>query len=98
MRDRLQLYMMMPGAMPKLTRSARLSSCAPKRVSAPSSRAARPSSMSKIMAKTTPATALFQSPCRAKRMAVAPEHKLIARGLILAFAVWIDLRLSRASR
>lgn len=27
-------------------------------------------------------------------MAVAPEHKLIARGLILAFAVWIDLRLA----
>jgi D-xylose transport system permease protein len=31
-------------------------------------------------------------------MAVAPEHKLIARGLILAFAVWIDLRLTRPSR
>jgi D-xylose transport system permease protein len=26
-------------------------------------------------------------------MAVSPEHKLIARGVILAFAVWIDLRL-----
>ncbi|MDB4988636.1 MAG: ATPase [Myxococcaceae bacterium] len=30
-------------------------------------------------------------------MAVAPEHKLIARGLILAFAVWVDLRLARRS-
>jgi D-xylose transport system permease protein len=30
-------------------------------------------------------------------MAVAPEHKLIARGLILAFAVWVDLRLARAA-
>lgn len=27
-------------------------------------------------------------------MAVAPENKLIARGLILALAVWVDLRLS----
>jgi ABC-type xylose transport system permease subunit len=27
-------------------------------------------------------------------MAVAPEHKLIARGVILALAVWVDLRLS----
>ena len=26
-------------------------------------------------------------------MAVAPEHKLIARGMILALAVWVDLRL-----
>jgi D-xylose transport system permease protein len=31
-------------------------------------------------------------------MAVSPEHKLIARGLILGFAVWIDLRLARPSR
>lgn len=31
-------------------------------------------------------------------MAVAPEHKLIARGVILAFAVWIDLRLARQGR
>ncbi|MDB4977243.1 MAG: Monosaccharide-transporting ATPase [Myxococcaceae bacterium] len=31
-------------------------------------------------------------------MAVAPENKLIARGLILGFAVWIDLRLSRRGR
>jgi D-xylose transport system permease protein len=29
-------------------------------------------------------------------MAVSPEHKLIARGLILALAVWIDLRLGGA--
>jgi D-xylose transport system permease protein len=31
-------------------------------------------------------------------MAVAPENKLIARGLILALAVWVDLRLAKASR
>jgi D-xylose transport system permease protein len=31
-------------------------------------------------------------------MAVSPEHKLIARGLILAFAVWIDLRLTSPLR
>jgi len=31
-------------------------------------------------------------------MAVSPEHKLIARGVILAFAVWIDLRLTRQGR
>ncbi len=61
MRDRLQMYMMMPGATPKLTRSARLSSCAPKRLSAPSMRAARPSSMSKIMAKITKVTAVVHS-------------------------------------
>ena len=30
-------------------------------------------------------------------MAVAPEHKLIARGLILALAVWVDMRLGGAS-
>ncbi|HEX5661736.1 MAG TPA: hypothetical protein VFX59_31310 [Polyangiales bacterium] len=29
-------------------------------------------------------------------MAVSPEHKLIARGVILALAVWIDLRLGGA--
>ena len=71
-RDRLQIYMMTPGATPKLTRSAKESSCAPKRVSAPNMRAARPSSMSKIMASTTQATAVCQSAVRAKRMAVAP--------------------------
>src|SRR5690348_2375385 len=74
MRDKLQLYMMMPGATPKLTRSASESSCAPKRVSAPSMRAARPSSMSKIIAKTTQVTAVFQSDSSAKRIAVAPLH------------------------
>jgi D-xylose transport system permease protein len=31
-------------------------------------------------------------------MAVAPEHKLIARGVILAFAVWVDLRLAGPAR
>ncbi|HEY6876985.1 MAG TPA: hypothetical protein VI299_03160 [Polyangiales bacterium] len=31
-------------------------------------------------------------------MAVSPEHKLIARGVILAFAVWIDLRLGGEGR
>jgi D-xylose transport system permease protein len=31
-------------------------------------------------------------------MAVSPEHKLIARGVILAFAVWIDLRLAPQGR
>lgn len=31
-------------------------------------------------------------------MAVAPENKLIARGLILALSVWVDLRLSPVTR
>jgi D-xylose transport system permease protein len=31
-------------------------------------------------------------------MAVSPEHKLIARGVILALAVWVDLRLSGEGR
>ena len=29
-------------------------------------------------------------------MAVSPEIKFIARGLVLAFAVWLDVRLSAA--
>jgi len=29
-------------------------------------------------------------------MAVSPETKLIARGLVLAVAVWMDVRLARA--
>jgi D-xylose transport system permease protein len=31
-------------------------------------------------------------------MAVSPEVKYIARGLVLALAVWLDLRLARAQR
>ena len=31
-------------------------------------------------------------------MAVSPEAKYIARGLVLALAVWLDLRMSRESR
>jgi D-xylose transport system permease protein len=29
-------------------------------------------------------------------LAVSPEQKFIARGLVLALAVWMDVRLSRA--
>jgi D-xylose transport system permease protein len=31
-------------------------------------------------------------------MAVSPEAKYIARGLVLALAVWLDLRMSREHR
>src|SRR3569833_2770580 len=68
---------MIAGATPKLTRSARLSSCAPKRLSAPSMRAARPSSMSKIMAAMISATAVVHSAFMAKRMAVMPDASAI---------------------
>ncbi len=30
-------------------------------------------------------------------LAISPESKLIARGLVLSLAVWMDVRLSRRS-
>src|SRR5580692_7675095 len=64
----------MQGATPKLTISASESICAPKRLSAPSMRAARPSSASNIAAHTIAATAACHSFSKAKRIAVRPEH------------------------
>src|SRR6266550_200012 len=63
------------GATPKLTRSARESNWAPNLLSAPSQRAARPSSMSKTMAQNSAMTAPFHCSVRTKRIAVTPAPR-----------------------
>ena len=64
--------------MPKLSESARLSSSAPKRDCALSSRAMRPSIPSSTPARMIANSAFSQSPTIAKRMPVRPEHSAAA--------------------
>src|SRR6266508_3464787 len=71
---RLQKYNISAGATPKLTKSARLSSSAPKRDVPLSMRARRPSTPSSIAAKTIAATAHSSLFSTAKRIAVKPAH------------------------
>ena len=66
------------GAMPKLSESARLSSSAPNRDCALSSRAMRPSIPSSTPARMIANSAISQSPSIAKRMPVRPEHSAAA--------------------
>ncbi len=66
--------MMMAGATPKLTKSARLSSSAPKRDVPLIMRATRPSIASRIAAKTIAATASSSRPSIARRIPVSPAH------------------------
>src|SRR6266700_6171348 len=84
------------GATPKLTRSASESNWAPNRLSAPSLRAARPSSMSKTMAQKIAITAPFHCSNNTKRIAVSPAQrpsKVSALGMTLLIE-----RSSRRSR
>src|SRR5680860_1367272 len=69
-----QLNMMMAGATPKLTKSARLSSSAPKREEAFRSRATCPSMPSRNAANTSAATAKSQRCSMPMRIAVSPAH------------------------
>src|SRR5262245_48403871 len=71
---RPQKYRISAGATPKLTKSARLSSSAPKREVPLSMRATRPSMPSRIAANTIAATAHSSLASIARRIAVRPAH------------------------
>src|ERR1700722_13235864 len=71
---RLQKYSVRPGATPKLTKSARLSSSAPNRDVPLRSRATRPSMPSSTAANTMAPSAHSSLPSAARRIAVSPAH------------------------
>jgi hypothetical protein len=63
------------GATPKLTMSAKLSSCAPNGVPPPIARAANPSNTSKIAAANTNQQAIVNCPWEASNMDAVPQHR-----------------------
>src|SRR5215470_6567192 len=88
---RPQKYRISAGATPKLTKSARLSSSAPKREVPLSMRATRPSMPSSIAANTIAATAHSSLASIASRMAVRPAHKasrVIRFGTSVRTGIW----------
>ena len=69
-------YIINPGAIPKLTMSARLSSSLPISEYAFSKRADKPSTKSKIMAASTSQEAVIIKPFTAKIIAINPDARL----------------------
>ncbi len=63
------------GATPKLTMSAKLSSCAPSGVPPPKALAASPSNTSKTAARKINPHAIVSCPCEAKRMEATPQAR-----------------------
>src|SRR5437016_1394849 len=88
---RPQKYSISAGATPKLTKSARLSSSAPKREVPLSMRATRPSMPSSVAANTIAATAHSSLASIASRMAVRPAHNassVIRFGTSVRTGIW----------
>src|SRR5262249_24770739 len=86
-----QKYRISAGATPKLTKSAKLSSSAPKREVPLSIRATRPSMPSRMAANTIAATAHSSLASIASRMAVRPAHsasRVIRLGTSVRTGIW----------
>ena len=92
---------MRPGATPKLKKSARLSSSAPKREVPLIMRATRPSTASSIAANTIAPSASSRRPSSASRIAVRPAHSassVMTLGTSVRNGIWRNRRSLRSRR